>query len=204
VEICERHGVLTVADAVIGGFGRVGGWFAVERFGLEPDLIVFAKGVTSGYLPLGGVVASPRVAEPFWSTPGLTFAHGATYAGHPTCCAAALANIDLLEREGLVERAFALERPFHEALRALESHALVGEVRGGIGLMAAVALEPGLVESDAGVTTRFWREAREAGLLTRWVRDGVAVAPPLVVEDEHVALMVEALSSALDRVAATV
>jgi adenosylmethionine-8-amino-7-oxononanoate aminotransferase len=70
--------------------------------------------------------------------------------------------------------------------------------------MAAVALEPGLVESDAGVTTRFWREAREAGLLTRWVRDGVAVAPPLVVEDEHVALMVEALSSALDRVAATV
>jgi putrescine aminotransferase len=203
-EICARHGVLTVADAVIGGFGRVGGWFAVERFGLTPDLIVFAKGVTSGYLPLGGVVAAPRVAEPFWSTPGLTFTHGATYAGHPACCAAALANIDLLEGEGLVDRAFAFEGPFHTALRSLESHPLVREVRGGVGVMAAVALEPDVIASDGTVTTRFWRAAREAGLLTRWVRDGVALAPPLVVEDEHVTLMVEALSTALDRVAATV
>lgn len=203
-EICARHGVLTVADAVIGGFGRIGGWFAVERFGLAPDLIVFAKGVTSGYLPLGGVVASPRVAEPFWTTPGLTFAHGATYAGHPACCAAALANIDLLEGEGLVDRALAVEGPFHEALRTLESHPLVGEVRGGVGLMAAIALAPDVLESDADVTTRFWREAREAGLLTRWVRDGVALAPPIVVEDEHVALMVESLGAALHRVAATV
>ncbi|MGL6279341.1 MAG: aspartate aminotransferase family protein, partial [Gaiella sp.] len=138
VEICARHGVLTIADAVIGGFGRVGGWFGVERFGLEPDLIVFAKGVTSGYLPLGGVIASPRVAEPFWATPGRSFAHGTTYSGHPTCCAAALANLAILERERLVERAFELEDPFHGALRALEAHPLVGEVRGGIGVMAAV------------------------------------------------------------------
>lgn len=197
-EICRRHGVLTIADAVIGGFGRIGEWFAVERFGLEPDLIVFAKGVTSGYLPLGGVVASARVAEPFWEAPGRTFAHGATYSGHPTCCAAALANIQLLERDGLVHRARSLEGPFHAALRSLESHALVGEVRGGVGLMAAVGLEPDLVARDPDVATRLWRGAREAGLLTRWIRDGVAVAPPLIVEDEHIAEMVDALEIALD------
>lgn len=199
--ICARHGVLTIADAVIGGFGRIGEWFAVERFGLEPDLIVFAKGVTSGYLPLGGVVVSPRVVEPFWSEPGRPFSHGTTYSGHPTCCAAALANIALLERDGLVHRARSLEVPFHSALSALETHALVGEVRGGVGLMAAVALDPELVEADPDAATRLWRAARDAGLLTRWIRDGVAVAPPLVVEDEHIAEMVDVLGSALDRVA---
>lgn len=202
-EICARHGVLTIADAVIGGFGRVGGWFAVERFGLAPDLIVFAKGVTSGYLPLGGVVVSPRVAEPFWTAPGRPFSHGATYSGHPTCCAAALANVALLERDGLVDRARRVETWFHESLRRLESHALVHEVRGGMGLMAAVALDPDLVAADAGAASRLWAGAREAGLLTRWLWDGVAIAPPLIVEDAHLDEIVGALSTALDRVAAT-
>ncbi len=198
-EICARHGVLTIADAVIGGFGRVGGWFAVERFGLAPDLIVFAKGVTSGYLPLGGVVVSPRVAEPFWTVPGRPFSHGATYSGHPTCCAAALANIALLERDGLVDRAFALEGPFHTALVALESHPLVREVRGGIGVMAAVALDPGQVGDLGAAATRLWAHARRAGLLTRWLWDGVALAPPLTIEDGHVEEIVGALGTALDR-----
>ncbi len=200
VEICRRHGVLTIADAVIGGFGRIGEWFGVERFGLAPDLIVFAKGVTSGYLPLGGVVAAAHVAEPFWSEPGRSFLHGATYSGHPTCCAAALANIDLLERDGLVHRARSLEEPFHAALSALEAHARVSEVRGGVGLMAAVGLDPELVAVDPDAAMRLWRAARDAGLLTRWIRDGVAVAPPLVIEDEHVAVMVEMLDSALAHV----
>ena len=181
--ICARHGVLTIADAVIGGFGRVGGWFAVERFGLAPDLIVFAKGVTSGYLPLGGVVVSPRVAEPFWTTRGRPFSHGATYSGHPTCCAAALANIALLERDGLVDRAVALEGSFHTTLRSLEAHPLVREVRGGIGLMAAVALDPERVDDLGAAATELWAGARRAGLLTRWLWDGVALAPPLIVED---------------------
>jgi putrescine---pyruvate transaminase len=197
-EICRRHGILTVADIVIGGFGRLGEWLAVERFGLKPDLIVFAKGVTSGYLPLGGVIASPGVAEPFWDDAGRSFSHGATYSGHATCCAAALANLDLLAEDGLVHRARELEAPFHARLAELEAHPLVAEVRGGVGLMAAVALDVDLVARDPDAAGRFRVLARDAGLLTRGLRDGVALAPPLIVEDEHLELAVSALATALD------
>ena len=139
-ELCARHGALFVADAVICAFGRLGTWFGVERFGVRPDLLCFAKGVTSGYLPLGGVVASGRVAEPFWDRGGIWFRHGATYAGPPTCCAAAMANLDLLEGEGLMARGQELEDVLAGALRPLAGHELVGEVRAGIGAIAAVAL----------------------------------------------------------------
>jgi putrescine aminotransferase len=197
-EICRRNGILTVVDIVIGGFGRLGEWLGVERFGLKPDLIVFAKGVTSGYLPLGGVIVAPSVAEPFWDGSGRSFAHGATYSGHAMCCAAALANLDLLEQDGLVHRARELEQPFHARLAELEAHPLVGEVRGGVGLMAAVALDEELLERDPEAATRLRVLARDAGLPTRGLRDGVALAPPLIVEDEHVELAVSALATALD------
>ena len=198
--ICARHGVLTIADAVIGGFGRLGEWLAVERFGLRPDLIVFAKGVTSGYLPLGGVIAAPHVAEPFWTTQGRPFSHGATYSGHPTCCAAALANLDLLAHDDLVHRAHALEEPFHRALATLEAHPLVGRVRGGTGLMAAVALDPEAVDDLGAAATELWAAARRAGLLTRWLWDGVAIAPPLTIEDADVDAAVAMLAAGLDAV----
>jgi adenosylmethionine-8-amino-7-oxononanoate aminotransferase len=203
LELCRAHGVLTIADAVINGFGRLGEWLGVERFGLEPDLIVFAKGVTSGYLPLGGVVAAPHVAEPFWQDGARSFAHGATYAGHATCCAAALANLDLLARDDLVHRARDLEAGFHAALATLTGHPAVADVRGGVGLMAAVVLEPDRVVADAGLGAAFWRAAREQGLLTRGLPDGVALAPPLIVEDEHVQLAVDALAAALDTIVGT-
>ena len=104
-ELCERTGALLVVDSVICAFGRLGTWFGVERWNVEPAMIVFAKGVTSGYLPLGGVMISERVAEPFWGEPGgPVFRHGSTYAGHATCCAAGIANLKILEREGLLER----------------------------------------------------------------------------------------------------
>lgn len=119
--ICNEHGALFVADEVICAFGRVGHWFASERFGLSPDLITFAKGVTSGYLPLGGVVASGRVAQPFWEESGNVLRHGATYSAHATCCAAASANLDLLEQDGLVSRALELEGPLLQALTPLAS-----------------------------------------------------------------------------------
>ena len=109
-EICKRHGVLLVIDSVICAFGRLGTWLGYERWDIEPDIVVLAKGITSGYLPLGAVLVSGAVAEPFWREPGgPMFRHGATYAGHPTCCAAALANIDILERENLVPRGRELE-----------------------------------------------------------------------------------------------
>ena len=110
-----------IVDSVICGFGRLGTWFGIERWDVSPDLIVFAKGVTSGYLPLGGVVVSGRVSEPFWSGNGTIFRHGQTYSGHPACCAAALANLDILEREQLVPRGRELEQPLFEALQPLAS-----------------------------------------------------------------------------------
>ena len=108
--LCKRTGVLLVIDAVIAGFGRLGEWFGPERWGMRPDMIVFAKGVTSGYLPLGGVVISGTIASPFWDEPNPPwFRHGPTYAGHPTSCAVALANLDIIEREGLLARGLELE-----------------------------------------------------------------------------------------------
>jgi adenosylmethionine-8-amino-7-oxononanoate aminotransferase len=142
-EICRDADVLLVCDSVIGGFGRLGGWLGFERFGVEPDLVTFAKGVTSGYLPLGGVVVSGRVAEPFWSEPGrITVRHGQTYSGHATVCAAALANIAIMEREGLVTRGADGEDELLAALAPLAAHPLVGEVRGGTGMLVGVALDP--------------------------------------------------------------
>lgn len=197
-ELCRRHGILTIADVVICGFGRLGEWLGVERFGLLPDLIVFAKGVTSGYLPLGGMIVAPAVAEPFWDHPEPRFAHGTTYSGHATCCAAALANLDLLARDDLVHRARRLEAAFYDRLAALEDHPLVSAVRGGIGLMAAVALQPQLLERDPQVASRLATLARDAGVLTRGLQDGVAIAPPLIVEEEHLDQAVTALETALD------
>ena len=140
--ICRRTGVLLVADAVICGFGRLGSWFGIERFGLEPDMVVFGKGVTSGYQPLGGVVVSGRVAEPFWSSPSApVFRHGPTYAGHPAACVAALANLKVLEAERPVSRRQELERELLAALEPLADHPLVAEVRGGVGTLAAVELD---------------------------------------------------------------
>lgn len=198
-ELCRSHGILTIADVVIGAFGRLGSWYGVERFELAPDLIAFAKGVTSGYLPLGGVLVAPHVAAPFWTASGASFSHGATYSGHATCCAAALANLAILERDGLVFRARSLEAEFHGRIRELEAHPLVAEVRGGLGLMAAVVLDPALLERRPGIATRLWKHARDANLLTRGLHDGVAIAPPLIIADEHVEQIVQSLADGLDR-----
>jgi len=197
VAVCRRHGVLVVADCVIAGFGRLGGWLGVERFHLRPDLITFAKGVTSGYLPLGGVIVAPEVAAPFWDEPGRMFAHGATYGGHATCCAAALANLDVLARDDLVHRALELEADFHATLGELVANPLMGEVRGGVGLMAGVALDPDAIADDPSLPGRFATAAREAGVATRGLRDGVAIAPPLIIELEQVGEIRDRLGEAL-------
>src|SRR6185295_16510810 len=113
-------------------------------------------------LPLGGVIVAPQVAAPFWEQPGRMFAHGATYSGHATCCAAALANLDVLARDDLVRRALEIESSFHATLNELSSHPLMGEVRGGVGLMAGVALAEDAVADDPDVPARFLSAAREA------------------------------------------
>lgn len=200
--VCREHGILFVADEVICGFGRLGHWFGAGRWGLRPDMITFAKGVTSGYLPLGGVIASGEVAEPFWSGPGRAFRHGATYSGHPTVAAAALANLDVIESEGLLQNARDLEVPLHEALRAVGEHPAAGAVRGGVGLLGAVDLDPALLAADPGLVQRAHAAIREAGVVTRPLGSGLAVSPPLTITAAHIDLLRQAMLAGLDAVAA--
>jgi adenosylmethionine-8-amino-7-oxononanoate aminotransferase len=128
-EICDRHGVLLVSDEVICAFGRLGGWFGSTRLGYQPDMITFAKGVTSGYAPLGGVMVSDRLAEPFLAE-GTSFLHGITFAGHPVSCAVALANLDVMAKEDLPGRVLELEGEFRASLDTLTDLPIVREVRG--------------------------------------------------------------------------
>jgi putrescine---pyruvate transaminase len=192
--LCARTGALLVVDSVICGFGRLGTWFGIERWGVQPAMIVFAKGVTSGYLPLGGVLVGEQVAEPFWRAPGgPVLRHGPTYSAHATCCAAALANIALLERDGLLKRGRQLEKSLHDALRPLAAHETVAEVRGGVGLMGAVEFTQELLERQPNAVARIARHARDQGVLVRPLGRAVAVSPPLPVDEEHFALIAQAL-----------
>ncbi|HEX3690062.1 MAG TPA: aspartate aminotransferase family protein [Solirubrobacteraceae bacterium] len=195
--LCEEYNVLFIADSVICGFGRLGTWFGVERWSLQPDMIVFAKGVTSGYLPLGGVVASARVAEPFWSQPGHVFRHGATYAGHAACCAAGLANLDILENENLIPRGAELEGVLFDALSRLRDHELVTEIRGGTGLMGAVGLD---LEAGPGIVAEVFAAVREGGVLTRPLSAGLAMSPPLTISPGEIERMATTIGEALDAV----
>jgi putrescine---pyruvate transaminase len=199
-ELCARTGVLFVCDSVIAAFGRLGTWFGAERFGVRPDLLTFAKGVTSGYLPLGGVVVSGKVAAPFWDD-GAWFRHGPTYAGHPTVCAAAMANLDIMERENLLDRGRELEDEIGAAFRGLADHPLVGEIRVGIGALAAVAFAPEALAEAPDLPARTFAAGRERGVLVRPLGDGVAFSPPLIITREEVDHTAEVVGAALDAVA---
>jgi putrescine---pyruvate transaminase len=198
--LCEEAGVLFVADCVICGFGRLGSWWGVERFGLEPDMITFAKGVTSGYLPLGGVAVSGRVAAPFWDGDGAPiFRHGATYAAHATCCAAGLANLDILEREGLIPRGEELEGDLLAALAPLAADPSVSEVRGGTGLLAAVGIRQEVLAARPDAPFLVAAGARDAGVLVRAQGAGVAVSPPLTIQREHMGQITDGIAAGLAR-----
>lgn len=192
--LCDENGVLFIADEVITGFGRLGRWFASERFDLRPDMLTFAKGVTSGYLPLGGLVTTAAVAEPFWADGGdLLFKHGVTYAGHAAVCAAALVNLDIIEREDLVGRVAALEEPLAAALRPLADLDGVTEVRSGVGLLGAVVLR------DAGLAARVERHAFDNGVLLRKIAEGnvLQISPPFTITEEQVGEIASAIDAAV-------
>ena len=197
-ELCRRTGVLLIADSVICAFGRLGSWFGVERWGIEPDMITFAKGVTSGYLPMGGVMVHDRVAEPFWAAPGgPILRHGPTYAGHAACCAAALANIALLG-DGLLERGAELEQPLYDTVNAFADHSAVAEVRGGTGFLAAVEFTDETLERHPDAVNRVVMAARARGVLIRPLGRAVALSPPLTATDEHLTLIGEAIGAGLE------
>ena len=199
---CREREVLFVADEVICGFGRVGDWFASSRLGLDPDVVTFAKGVTSGYLPLGGVIVGPRVREPFWSPGAGVWRHGYTYSGHATATAAAHANLDVMEREALPERALGLETRLADALAPLASHPLVSEVRSGLGVLAAVQLSPEAFAGDPLLQDRAVLAARRHGVLTRGLVGGaLQVSPALVIDDAELEELAAGLQDGLDDLA---
>jgi putrescine aminotransferase len=197
-ETCRRHGVLFIADEVICGYGRAGAMFASERWSLDPDIMLTAKGLTSGYIPLGAVVVSGSVAEPFWAT-GLApvmWRHGYTYSAHATACAVAMANLDILEREGLVERADALQHALAAALRPLAAYDVVSEVRAGVGLLAAVDYTS--EAKAAGVPARVLAGLRDRGVLTRNLASGaLQISPSFVIDETDIDLLARAIGESL-------
>jgi adenosylmethionine-8-amino-7-oxononanoate aminotransferase len=193
--ICRERGVVLVADEVISGFGRLGRWFGCERFGFTPDVITCAKGITSGYVPLGAVLVSGPVRAPFWAEDAPPFLHGGTYAGHPGACVAALANLAILERERLVERVAELEPVLRDLVAPLRELDGVAEVR-SVGLAAAVELDAELLASDPGAPAAAVLAARGHGVLTRALR-GVAlqISPPFVVTEDELAGIVDGIAA---------
>jgi adenosylmethionine-8-amino-7-oxononanoate aminotransferase len=199
--VCRERDVLFLVDEVICGFGRVGDWFASRRLGLEPDLLTFAKGVTSGYVPLGGVVVGPRVREPFWAEGAGVWRHGYTYSGHATATAAAHPNLDIMEREGLFDRARELETELTEALAPLAGHELVTEIRSGLGVVAAVQVDPALLADDPTLSDRICLAARAHGVLSRvLVGGGLQISPPLVITRTELDELADGLRAAFDAV----
>lgn len=199
-EICDRHELLFVADEVITAFGRLGYPFGIQRWGVTPDLLVFAKGVTSGYLPLGGVLLHERVARVFEEAgPDFTLHHGFTYSGHPVVCAGALANLEVLRRKRLFRKARSTEKTLRALLRPLGELPLVGDIR-VVGAMAAIELV-----RDRSRKTPFPEETRVAwrvreralahGVIVRGSRDNVILCPPLDLS----ARLLRTLVSAVDR-----
>ncbi|MGD9906603.1 MAG: aspartate aminotransferase family protein [Vicinamibacterales bacterium] len=208
-EICDQYEVLLIADDVITGFGRTGRWFGLEHYGIEPDIMQFAKGITSGYIPLGGIGVSDRVRDVMNGVPaGKRWMHAFTYSAHPTCCAVALANLDVFEREQLVARAGRAGARLLAGLRELEALDGVGHVR-GLGLMAAVEVVADkatrqLHAPELGVTARLTEAMLARGLYTRVVLDCICIAPPLITSDEDIDHLVGVVRESIAAVLADV
>jgi putrescine aminotransferase len=200
--ICDKYGVLVVSDEVICGFGRTGHWFGCERFGFKPDLMTFAKGVTSGYIPLGGVMVGDRIAKVLIEQGG-EFNHGYTYSGHPVACAVGLANIGILQREGIVQKVHDETGPYLATqFASLETHPLVGEVQ-TCGLMGAVQLVKdkktnATFPDDIGLGMVCRGHCFGNGLIMRAVGDRMIVAPPLVITREQIDEMMTLIRKCLD------
>ena len=194
--LCDDYGALLVFDEVITGFGRTGNWFASDTYGVKPDIITFAKGVTSGYQPLGGVLISRTVCDVLESDPDFIFMHGYTYSGHPAASAAAIANINIIEDEGLVQRAEIVGDRLSGGLKALEKDGIFSEVRGVGAIWAAqitdASTEQGLVIRD---------KMTEMGVICRAINGALAFCPPLVIEENDIDMIVDTAAKAVEEVA---
>ena len=195
--LCDDNGALLVFDEVITGFGRTGNWFATDTYGVKPDIITFAKGVTRGYQPLGGVLISRTVCDVLESDPDFTFMHGYTYSGHPAASAAAIANINIIEDEGLVQRAEVIGDRLSGGLKALEKDGIFSEVRGVGAIWAAqvtdASTEQGLVIRD---------KMTEMGVICRAINGALAFCPPLVIEENDIDSIIDTAAKAVEEVTA--
>ncbi|WP_445503299.1 aspartate aminotransferase family protein [Microvirga sp. G4-2] len=199
--ICDRHGILLIFDEVITGFGRLGAPFAVDYFGVVPDLVTTAKGLTNGAIPMGAVFASRKVHDALMQGPEnqIELFHGYTYSGHPAACAAGLATLSIYREEGLLTRASEIETYWHDAIHSLKGLPNVVDIR-TIGLIAGIELDscagaPGSRAYDAFV------DCFERGLLIRVTGDIIALSPPLIIETSQIDAIIEILFGALKRVA---
>jgi len=204
--ICDKYGVLLIADEVICGFGRLGAWFASERMGIKPDLITFAKGVTSGYVPLGGVLVGDRVADVLIGKGG-DFNHGFTYSGHPVACAAALENLHIIMEEKLVEQVAQETGPYlHKQFATLGEHPLVGYTSSmgfvaGLNLVKEKAAKPHdctLFDPELGVGMVCRGYMFDNGIIMRAVGDRMIIAPPLVMTPAQIDEMIGRIRKSLD------
>jgi beta-alanine--pyruvate transaminase len=198
--ICDKHGILLIFDEVITGFGRLGKPFAADYFGVTPDLMSFAKGVTNGTIPMGGVIAANQVYDAFMQGPesAIELFHGYTYSGHPVAAAAASATVDLYLEEGLFERAAAIALYFEQALHSLKGLPNLIDIR-NLGLIGVIELSarPGAVGARA---FDVFTDCYAGGLLVRPAGDTLALSPPLIVEKSHIDQMMGTLAAALKRV----
>ena len=185
--LCDDNGALLIFDEVICGFGRTGEWFGAQTFGVTPDLITFAKGVTSGYLPLSGVILSRSVCEEL-EEPGFLLRTGYTYSGHQASCAAGIANLEIMEREGLDQRANHVGERFQEGLRALQADGLIESWRG---MGAVYAAELG----RDSIPVR--NEILANGVIVRPIGTCLAICPPLVITDDEVGRVIDTMAAAL-------
>jgi beta-alanine--pyruvate transaminase len=196
-EICDKHGILLIFDEVICGFGRTGDAFGATRFDVTPDLMTTAKGLTSGTVPMGAVLASGNIYDTFMTGPegAIEFFHGYTYSGHPLAAAAGCATMDVYTGEGLFERARSMEGKFADGLHSLKGEPNVIDIR-NFGLIGAVELEPIDGQPTARAMSVF-RECFDAGVIIRTTGDTLAFSPPLIIEDEQIETVVETVRTAL-------
>ena len=205
-EICHRHDIIYVSDEVVTGFGRLGHWFASKDvFGIQPDIICSAKGLSSGYLPISAVIYSDRIHEAMTGAVGERYyPSGFTYSGHPVCCVAALKNIEIIQRENILAHAMVVGRYFGERLRDLEGLKLVGDVR-GIGLMRCVEnvldrSSKELFPAEVNIGKRISDEAEKLGVMVRPVGHLNIMSPPLTISHDEIDFVVEKLGMAIERV----
>lgn len=205
-EICDRYGVILIADEVITGFGRTGKLFATEHWDVAPDIRTVAKALTGGYLPIGAAMVSGRLAERFTAKAGNAFQHLSTFGGNPPACAAAMANLDILLGEGLVESSAELGNYLFERLQTLRAHDIVGDVRGGLGLLGAIE-----IVADRETRERFPKSAKLAAKATQAMRkhrmlgragNVIPIAPPLCISRDEIDHAVGQLDKVLSDLAA--